>query len=292
MAYLIFHNEEQLGPYEAEEIQSFVESGELPETVFIWEEGMEGWSPANSIFAFPKNELTAVASAPIILPDASVATVIDVEQVEVLDAGGKIERAFDDVLRKLVADEQDPAAVKKIMAKVSGLLTVGEAVEYVCVQKKPVLTIAPDAIVLTTRRFIVARPRLTGFQFQDFQWRQVHDVHLSEQMLGATISCEIVGGKKVAVDALPKKQARKVYAYAQGIEEKMIEERRSRDLEERRASAGGVTVQTAFAPTAHGSAPIQDDPMSQLAKLKQMLDAGLIEKGEFDAKKGEILGRM
>lgn len=36
----------------------------------------------------------------------------------------------------------------------------------------------------------------------------------------------------------------------------------------------------------------QDDPMEVLGKLKRMLDAGLIEQSEYDAKKAEILSRM
>ena len=35
-----------------------------------------------------------------------------------------------------------------------------------------------------------------------------------------------------------------------------------------------------------------DDPMEVLGKLKKMLDAGLIEQAEYDAKKAEILSRM
>ena len=48
------------------------------------------------------------------------------------------------------------------------------------------------------------------------------------------------------------------------------------------------------ADTAHGDArpPNADDPVATLKKLKDMLDLGLIEKTEFDAKKAEIMGRM
>ena len=38
--------------------------------------------------------------------------------------------------------------------------------------------------------------------------------------------------------------------------------------------------------------PSQKDPMEVLGKLKRMLDAGLIEQAEYDAKKAEILSRM
>lgn len=36
----------------------------------------------------------------------------------------------------------------------------------------------------------------------------------------------------------------------------------------------------------------QEDPMEVLSKLKRMLDAGLIEQSEYDAKKAEVLSRM
>lgn len=287
MPYLIFHNDQQLGPFEVEQIKAFVESGELSETVFIWQEGMANWTPANSIIPFAKGSLSIVTPP----PNTALGPVIDAQSVEIVSTGGRIEKAFEDTFRKLVADEQDPGAVRKILGKINDLLTKGESVDYVCVQRKPVVTISPDAIVLTNRRFILARPKLTGFTFQDFLWKQVHDIHISEQMLGATISCVIVGGQRVSLDSLPKKQARRVYAYAQEIEERMIEERRERTLEEKRAGAGGVTIQAAFAQPQQLT-PVQEDPVAQLSKLKQMLDAGLIAQGEFDTKKAEILHRM
>ena len=46
------------------------------------------------------------------------------------------------------------------------------------------------------------------------------------------------------------------------------------------------------APQAAPQAPQQEDPFEVLAKLKKMLDAGLIEQEEYDAKKKEILSRM
>jgi membrane protease subunit (stomatin/prohibitin family) len=35
-----------------------------------------------------------------------------------------------------------------------------------------------------------------------------------------------------------------------------------------------------------------EDPVAKLKKLKEMLDLGLIEQPEFDAKKAEIMSRM
>ncbi len=35
-----------------------------------------------------------------------------------------------------------------------------------------------------------------------------------------------------------------------------------------------------------------DDPVASIKKLKDMLDLGLIEQAEFDAKKAEIMSRL
>lgn len=52
-----------------------------------------------------------------------------------------------------------------------------------------------------------------------------------------------------------------------------------------------------FAPKGSGTAQPStqspaEDPMETLGKLKKMLDAGLIEQAEYDAKKAEVLSRM
>jgi hypothetical protein len=39
-------------------------------------------------------------------------------------------------LKKFLNEEQDPKAVEKLLVKVNGLLTSGEQVEYIAVQKK------------------------------------------------------------------------------------------------------------------------------------------------------------
>ena len=84
------------------------------------------------------------------------------------------------------------------------------------------------------------------------------------------------------------------------------------------AGAFGSIAQQVFAPTQNGFAPPPtnptqntpsgrftqksatpttpaenaEDPMETLGKLKKLLDAGLIEQAEYDAKKAEILSRM
>ena len=60
-------------------------------------------------------------------------------------------------------------------------------------------------------------------------------------------------------------------------------------MEEKRAAAGSVVIQSPM----HSAPALQaEDPMQVLATLKRMLDAGLIEQSEYDAKKTEVLSRM
>ncbi|WP_184390330.1 PH domain-containing protein [Xanthomonas arboricola] len=202
-----------------------------------------------------------------------------------------------DAVAQFLTDEQDPVAVGKILPKVSELLTRGEQVEYIAVQKKMVMNLSPDAVVLTNRRFIVVYPKLFGMTFRDFPWREVLDVHMSEQMLGATIMCRTTQGTSASIDSLPKKQARRVYAYAQQVEESAYEKRQQLEVDKLRAAAGGVVVhapgaQGAAVPSQAGAVPATDDPVQVLSKLKQLLDAGLVTQDEFDAKKTEVLARL
>jgi len=202
-----------------------------------------------------------------------------------------------DAIRKFLTDEQDEGAVRKLLEKVEGLLTVDEGIEYVAVQKRPLVTLSPDAVVLTNKRFMLIRPSLFGMQFQDHPWREVKDVHLSEQMLGATLSCRTVDGKVIAIDSIPKAQARKVYAYAQGIEEQAYANRQRLELEKMRAAAGGVVLHAPTGQPGQPSAPAiappsADDPLVALAQLKRLLAADLISEDEFAAKRAEILARL
>ena len=196
-----------------------------------------------------------------------------------------------------LSEEQDEGAIRKIVPKVSELLTKDERIEYIAVQKKLVVNISPDAIVLTNKRFMLVQPSLFGMQFQDFPWREVDNVHMSEQMIGATLTCKTTTGKQITLDSIPKKQARKVYSYAQHIEEQAYDKRQQIELEKLRASAGGVVLHAPMTPASPAAALVPssaaaDDSMAALAQLKKLRDAELITEEEFAGKKAEILARL
>ena len=201
----------------------------------------------------------------------------------------------------------DPQDVQKIKAKVEQILMKDERLEYIAVENKPVqINIAPDCVILTNRRFIIYRPKVLGrVDFEDYIWRELRDAQITEGILRATFSVMTVDGRKIEVTDLPKDQARRVYQFAQQMEEYVLEERRLREIEEKRAEAGGIYMQTPMqAPPSFQSSPIvtgeaaapaprqPENPVEKLNQLKQMLDQGLITNEIYEAKRNEILSKM
>lgn len=204
-------------------------------------------------------------------------------------------------IKKFLNEDQDPKAVEKISEKVNDLLTNGETVEYIAVQNKPAINISPDSIVLTNKRILFFRSKSFGFvtDFNDYLWKDVAESHISEAILGSTFTMTAVTGYIETIDYIPKSQARKLYQYAQGKEEQMIEYRREKELEERRAASGGIVVNTQnenqekpAEPQEAKSETPAEDPMETLLKLKAFLDNDLISLEDYETKKKEILSRM
>lgn len=198
--------------------------------------------------------------------------------------------------RKYLNEEQDPKSVEKIYEKVRNLLTSGEEIQYIAVQKKPAVNISPDSVILTSKRVIFCCPKNFGLSmdFQDYLWKDVADCHMKEGILGAEFSLKTVRGVVNTMDYLPKVQARKLYQFAQEQEEAQQEYRRNRELEERRAAAGGVVLTTNIpqsTQTAENNVK-QEDPLAALKQLKTFLENDLISQQEFDTKKAEILARL
>ncbi len=195
-------------------------------------------------------------------------------------------------IKELVTEEQDPKVIEKVLPKVQAYCTSNEEVQYIAVQKKTIgVNFSPDCIALTNKRIILIRPNSFGLSldFKDFSWLNVADVHMKEGVFGATITIKTTSGQTDSMEDIPKAQARRLYRFAQEMEETKKEERRQRDLEDKRAIAGGgITINT---PSQATAAPVED-PMEKLTKLKMMLDNGILTQAEFDAKKADILSKM
>lgn len=195
--------------------------------------------------------------------------------------------------KKFLNEEQDAKAVEKTIERINGLLTSGEQVEYIAVQKKPAINFSPDCIALTNKRIIFCRPKNFGLSmdFEDYNWKDVVDCHIKESILGSTFRMISVKHLRSEMNYLPKMQARKLYQYAQEKEEQMRDYRREKALEDKRAAAGGGIVVN-NTPTSSSESTPQEDPLAVLQRLKALLENAIISQEEFENKKNEILARI
>ncbi|MBP6789301.1 MAG: PH domain-containing protein [Candidatus Promineofilum sp.] len=199
-----------------------------------------------------------------------------------------------ETLAQYLTENQDPQQVERIYDKVSQLLTRGEQVIYIAVQKALTYDPTPEIVVLTNRRFMHYRQNLMGSaQFTDYIWRELKEAKLEEGVMRATLTLFAANGETLRIDNLVKEQARRLYAIAQEMEENVREELRLRAMEEKRAEAGGVYLPGMMGAVGAGStAAPADEPLQALSKLKQLMEAGLITAEEFETKKKEILARL
>lgn len=203
------------------------------------------------------------------------------------EVSSKIGNQINDAIRPFITEKQKPEQIQQIYSKVSNILTSQESIKYIAVQT-PLANLFPDAAVLTNRRFILFRPKLFGrVDFSDYIWRDLSDVQLKEEILSSTLLFKTVKGETLRLAWIPKEQARKVYAFAQEMEERVREERRVREMEEKRAAAGGVVIHSGNSGSSE-----KEDPVQKLKQLKEMLDAGLITSGEYESKRQSILSKM
>lgn len=194
-------------------------------------------------------------------------------------------------MTRFAAQGQNPAMIEKLLNRIREICTSQEEPLYMAVQQRPVANLSPDAVVLTNRRLIIFRQKMLGrMEFEDCMWKNVHDVHMKENLIGATLTVTATNGAIKVVEYVPKAQARQIYRIAQEMEENMVEFRRNRSMEEARNAAGHVVVQNAVTPSA--APAVEADPVAKLAQLKKMLEADLISEEEYSAKKSEIMSRM
>jgi len=216
------------------------------------------------------------------------------------------------MIEKFLNDQQDPKAVEKVYTRLVDLLTAGEEIIYIATQKKPLVNILPDCVALTNKRVLFFTPANLGLsiKFLDFVWKDIVDVLIKEEIIGAIFTVKTTNGAEMGVDYLPKVQARKLYQYAQQRKEEEREARRQRDLEEKRAESGSFNFgekanahsEPIAPPPESQPAPVaappvqeaskQDELTEKLKKLRTLFENGLISQEEYNAKKLELLSAL
>src|SRR6201985_712640 len=224
------------------------------------------------------------------------------------------------MIDKFLTDQQDPKAVEKVYTRLVDLLTPGEEIIYIATQKKPLVNILPDCVALTSKRALFFTPANLGLsiKFIDFVWKDIIDVSIKEEIIGAVFMLKSANQAEMGVDYLPKVQARKLYQYAQERKEEEREARRQRELEQKRAESGSfnfdsrtpphqpepqpeiqlhnepavIATPISIAPPPVHEEPKKDELTEKLKKLRMLFDNGLISQEEYNAKKLELLSDL
>lgn len=209
---------------------------------------------------------------------------------------------------RFLADEQDPKAVEKVAGKLNDLLTTGEEILYLAVQKKPAVNILPDCIAISNKRIFYCSPSNLGLtmNFKDISWKNIKEVSFKEGLLGSKFICVPQSGENIVTDFIPKVQVRKLHQAANQQLEEYKELLRQQKLEENRATASTFNVpvntpqiidlpieEAVIIPEiAPVEVSVEDEIEQKLIKLKTLYDKQLITREEYEHKKAAILDSM
>jgi len=211
---------------------------------------------------------------------------------------------------RFLSDEQDPKAVEKVIGKLNDLLTTGEEILYLAVQKKPAVNLLPDSIAITNKRIFYCEPGNLGLtmNFKDISLKNIKEVSFKEELFGSKFICVPQTGENIVTEFIPKVQARKLHQAANQQLEAYKELLHQQKLEENRAMASTINPSTqAFADVVPVEIanpepePIQiaevieepeDETTLKLRKLKTLYDKHLITQEEYEAKKAAILDSL
>jgi hypothetical protein len=204
---------------------------------------------------------------------------------------------------RFLSDEQDPKAVEKVIGKLNDLLTTGEEIMYLGVQKKPAVNLLPDSIAITNKRIFYCEPGNLGLtmNFKDISWKNVKEVSFKEGLLGSKFICVPQSGENIVTDFIPKVQVRKLHQAAYEQLEAHKEMERKQKLEENKSNTPE--------PQAFFQSPIEieeaeiiqeqivieeveDETTLKLRKLKTLYDKQLITQAEYESRKASILDSM
>ncbi len=202
------------------------------------------------------------------------------------------------MIDKFLYDEQDPKTVEKIYGKLQDMMSSGEELIYLAVQKKPAVTLNPDCIAVTGKRIIFCIPENLGLtmRFVDFNWKDIKEVSFKEEFFGAKFTTVPQKGENLTIDYIPKVQARKLYQSSYEQLEKVKEQLRQHELDEKKAAASAVTVNAQ--PSEPVEEPVQpvieteDEITQKLKKLKVLFEKQLISAEEYESKKADILSQL
>jgi hypothetical protein len=196
-----------------------------------------------------------------------------------------------------LSDDQDPKTAEKVLGKLGDMLTSGEAVIYLAIQKKPAVTLIPDCIAVTNKRIVCCIPENLGLttHYIIFTWAEVKEVFFKEAFFSSKIIIIPKKGENTSIDYIPKVQARKLFQFCN----EQIEKHKSIPSGPKTASVNKnldedydsyIEIKDENNPLV--STDMEDELTQKLKKLKILFEKQLISQEEYERKKADILSQL
>ena len=211
-------------------------------------------------------------------------------------------------IEQYLTDDQDPKTAEKVLAKLRDMLTSGEAIIYLAIQKKPAVTLIPDCIAVTNKRIVFCIPGNLGLttNFVTFTWNDIKEVSFKEEFFGSRFIAVPQKGENLSIDYIPKVQARKLYQFCNEQLEKLKELERNQNLDDRKVhvaleseqeNTSYTEIQEEHLPflSREKNGPVteaEDEMTVKLKRLKSLFEKQLITQEEYESKKAEILSQF
>lgn len=213
------------------------------------------------------------------------------------------------MIDQYISDEQDPKTAEKVIAKLRDMLTPGEIIVYLGIQKKPAVTLIPDCIVVTNKRLVFCLPGNLGLttNFITFSWEEVKQVSFKEEFFGSKFIAVPQQGENIAIDYIPKVQARKLYQFCNEQLDKHKAQAQNRNPDDRKNPANSFSDQEYASYSeideehipfllkdqqSESASETEDEVTIKLKKLKSLFEKQLITQEEYENKKADILSQL
>lgn len=186
--------------------------------------------------------------------------------------------------------------VERAYAKLNDTLMDGEGLLHKAVDCRPFALFSRRQVfgVTNSRVIVLQRGLLGGFTMRDFQWKDLKDAKVEENVLPSICGSTLTYVNNTIFGCVtypPTDVANAMYRVAQKEEIAWEEKRRVREMEETRAAAGGIMLNPGM------SQPVADQKQSlnsiadEILRFKKMLDDGIISDSEFQELKSKLLSK-
>jgi hypothetical protein len=203
------------------------------------------------------------------------------------------------LIEQYLSDDQDPRTAEKVLGKLRDMLSSGEAVIYLAIQKKPAVTLMPDCIAVTNKRIVFCLPENLGLttKYITFTWAEVKEVSFIEAFFSSKFITIPQRGENIAIDYIPKVQARKLLQFCneQLEKHKTIPSGPETALQNENLAddyASYIEVKDEDKPVVSTLADMEDELTQKLKKLKILFEKQLISQEEYERKKADILSQL